>query len=56
MTKRKYTTFILESDTQSVMSFSWREVFSKYMRTNESATIYGLPNYDGADLEVIMSK
>ena len=56
MAKRKYTTFILESDTSSMLSSSWREVFSKYMRTNESATIYGLPNYDGADWEVVMSK
>lgn len=60
--KRKYLNFIFECvdevfDTGENFyeSHEWRAVFTSYMR-RESATIYGLPNYDGANYEVIMSK
>ena len=60
--KRKYINFILEcigevfNDGENFFeSHDWRGVFASYMK-RESATIYGLPNNDGANYEVIMSK
>lgn len=57
MSKRKYLNFILawSNDEEFYESHEWRSVFASFMRM-ESATIYGLPNYDGANYECIMSK
>lgn len=56
MTKRKYANFILYVDDYDFFETdNWQSVFKSYQR-HESATIYGLPNYDGANYEVIMSK
>lgn len=56
MSKRKYAYFIFQTDEgEFEQTESWQRVFTRYNR-NESATIYGMPNYDGAQLEIIMSK
>lgn len=55
MAKRKYCNFIVECNGDSYETESWRDAFCAYQH-NESATIYGLPTYDGANYEVIMSK
>lgn len=62
MAKGRYKIFILETNELNFdnsenfyESRDWRSVFGDYMRLG-SATVYGLPNYDGANYEVIMSK
>lgn len=56
MAKRKYCNFVIEfEDNTSFETQDYREVFRAYQR-NDTATIYGLPNYDGAQYEVIMCK
>ena len=54
--KRKYLNFIVETEDEDAWETPWwRAAFCTYQR-NKSCTIYGLPNYDGANYEVIMSK
>ena len=54
--KRKYSNFIVETENdESFETTCWQSAFSSYQK-NISCTIYGLPNYDGANYEVIMSK
>jgi hypothetical protein len=56
MSKRKYAYFIFHTgEDEFEQTESWQRVFTRYNR-NESAAIYGMPNYDGAQLEIIMSK
>lgn len=55
MPNRKYINFILETEEDSFECQDWKVVFGSYQR-EESATIYGLPNYDGANYEMIISK
>ena len=56
MAKRKYLNFIFEQAHDDFYeTSSWQSVFRSFQQT-ESATIYGLPAYDGANYEVIMSK
>lgn len=56
MSNRKYSNFIFHTGEDNFWeSDSWRAVFRAFQQA-ESATIYGLPNYDGANYEVIMSK
>ena len=56
MSKRKYAYFIFHTgEDEFEQTESWQRVFTRYNRS-ESATIYGMPNYDGAQLEIIMSK
>lgn len=55
MSKRKYAWFIFHAEDDFEQTTSWKRVFTRYQR-NKTATIYGMPNYDGAQLEVIMSK
>ena len=53
--KRKYSYFMVETENDTWGTSLWRSAFSAYQRS-ESCTIYGLPNHDGANYEVIMSK
>jgi hypothetical protein len=54
--KRKYSNFIVEIEGEEPHETQcWTDAFSTYQRS-ESCTIYGLPNYEGANYEVIMSK
>lgn len=56
MGKRKYAWFIFHAGEDDFeQTESWRRVFTRYQRS-ESAIIYGMPNYNGAQLEIIMSK
>lgn len=62
MAKKKYKNFILETDEEAFNtgenffeSREWKGVFASFMRYTH-ATVYGLPSYDGANYEVIMSK
>ena len=56
MKKRKYKFFIFHTGEEDFeQTENWRRVFTRYQR-NVSAIIYGLPNYDGAQLEIVMSK
>ena len=62
MAKKKYLNFILETDEETFNtgenffeSHDWRSVFASFMHF-QSATVYGLPSYEGANYEVIMSK
>lgn len=54
--KRKYLNFIVETENEDAWETPWwRAAFCAYQRS-KSCTIYGLPNCDGANYEVIMSK
>lgn len=54
--KRKYSNFIVEVENEEPYETQcWKSAFSTYQRS-ESCTVYGLPNYEGANYEVIMSK
>ena len=55
MRKRKYQWFIFEDETGFWETGSWQNIFRNFMKA-ESATVYGLPNFEGANYEVIMSK
>ena len=54
--KRKYSYFMVERENEEPYGTQcWTDAFSKY-QSSRSCTIYGLPNYDGANYVVIMSK
>ena len=54
--KRKYLNFIVETENEDAWETPWwRAAFCAYQRS-ESCNIYGLPNRDGANYEIIMSK
>lgn len=56
MSKRKYAYFIFHTgEDEFEQTDNWKRVFT-YYNQSESAIIYGMPNYDGAQLEIIMSK
>lgn len=56
MAKRKYCNFIVSLPNDDCWETPcWRAAFCAFQREDE-VTIYGLPNYDGANYEVIMSK
>ena len=55
MGKRKYQWFIFEDETGFWETGSWRNIFRNFMKA-ASATVYGLPNSEGANYEVIMNK
>lgn len=55
MKKRKYSWFIFTDETETFETGCWQNVFRHFAKAI-SATVYGLPNYDGANYEVIMSK
>jgi hypothetical protein len=54
--KRKYSNFIVEIEGEEPYeTHCWTDAFSNY-QSSGNCTIYGLPNYEGANYEVIMSK
>ena len=55
MSKRKYCYYIVSGVFCEEQFTEWKKAFTEYARC-ESATIYGQPNIDGANMEVIMSK
>jgi hypothetical protein len=55
MKKRKYRWFIFADETETWETGDWHNVFRNFTKS-VSATVYGLPNQDGANYEIIMSK
>lgn len=55
MKKRKYKWFIFADETETWETGDWHNVFRNFAKA-VSATVYGLPNYESANYEVIMSK
>lgn len=55
MKKRKYQWFIFEDGTETFETGDWRSVFRSFTKAI-SATVYGLPDYDGSNYEVVLSK
>lgn len=54
MAKRKYDYFILVTEDGNETYTSYREVFSAYQGTKDSATLYGVSVM--GELEVVFSK
>lgn len=50
----KYETFTLVTETDNNQFSNYRDAFGAYMRTNESATLYGTD--DMGEQSVIMAK
>ena len=57
MSKRKYSNFIVEFEGDDIFeTSSWRDAFSIYNHYDGVCSVYGLPEYDGANYEFIMGK
>lgn len=55
MAKRKYAYYQVASESYSTQNFDdYKEAFSTYSRTDESATLYGVSEV--GDVSVIISK
>lgn len=54
MAKSKYESFTLVTETDNKEFMNYRDAFNAYMRTNESATLYGTD--DMGEQSVIMAK
>lgn len=51
---KKYDIYQVVSETETREFYNYREAFSKYQRTEESATLYGIA--EQGDMSVILSK